>query len=675
MHNFFRALRFAWPYRWRFFLSLGSALLVALFWGANLSSIYPFLKLLNEKKTPHQWAHEQVEQLEKDMAKIKEDVRNLQSKQEHLAGQPPGPDRDKELSHLAGLLSREQANEADIDKSYHRAWQVKRFVDRYCPADRFQVLCLILGLVVLGVIIKGIFDFFQETLVGSFVYHTIFDLRNRLYRKVLRQDMSHFTKEGAAGVMTRFTTDAESLANGFRALTGRMVVEPLKAAVCIGIACTISWRLTLLFLILIPVAVAFMTWVGRTLRRASRRVLKAMQGLYKILQEGIQGVQVVKAFTAERHERRRLFLGGKDYIQKGMHVVRMESMADPIMEFLAVAAVAAALLVGGYLVISGEERLLNQRLMNMGEKLDAASLLWLYGMLVATADPLRKLSNIFSRLQLASAAADRIFEIMDREPKVDLNQNEPRIARHARQIEFKDICFGYSPDRPVLRHVSFTLNHGETVAVVGKNGCGKSTLMSLLCRFYDPDYGSILVDGVDIRKVNLRSWRSQLGYVTQHTVLFDGTVRDNICYGKRHATKAEVEAAAQQAHAHDFIAKLPAGYETPVGDMGNMLSGGQRQRIALARAILRDPAVLILDEATSAADAESEQVIHEALEGFAHGRTTFLITHRLSSIKIADRIIVMNVGEIEAIGTHEQLLCTCETYQRLQEAFTQRWAA
>jgi subfamily B ATP-binding cassette protein MsbA len=671
MNNFFRALHFAWPFRWQFIFSVICAGMVALLWGANFTAIYPFLKILTEKKTPQQWTTEQTEAIEKEITKLNDSINAYQAEQAKVMAQPASPDRDKQLATLAGKLAVDQSNLAEAERRNYWTWKLKRFVDIYCPNDPFQMLVIIFGLVLLGVAIKGVFDFLQETLVASFVYNTIFSIRNRLYRQVLRQDVRQFNEEGAASLMSRFTTDSEALGQGIRALGGKLVVEPLKAIVCIVLACYISWRLTLVFLILVPIAALFMNWVGKTMRQAGRKVLASMASLSKIVQEGIQGVLVVKAFTGEHHERRRLYVGGKDYMKKGMKVVRFESSTDPIMEFLAVTAVCGALSLGTYLVITGQERIFDQRIMN--QQLESSSLLTLYVLLVATAEPLRKLSNVFSRVQAATAAADRIYEIMDRQPRVEQNVRGPRLLRHSKSIEFHDVCFGYSPERPVLHHLSFSINHGETVAIVGRNGCGKSTLMSLISRFYDPDYGTIHIDGVNIRSVKLRSLRKQLGYVTQHTVLFDDTIRNNISYGTVGRTDAEVENAAKQAHAHDFIMALPKGYNTRVGEMGNTLSGGQRQRIALARAILRDPAILILDEATSAADAESEQVIHNALEVFAKGRTTFLITHRASSLKIADRIIMMHQGNIEAIGTHDELMKSSESYRRLQEAFGNKW--
>jgi ATP-binding cassette subfamily B protein/subfamily B ATP-binding cassette protein MsbA len=307
--------------------------------------------------------------------------------------------------------------------------------------------------------------------------------------------------------------------------------------------------------------------------------------------------------------------------------------------------------------------------------LEHESLLQLYVLLAAIADPVRKLSSVLTRIQSGAAAADRVFAFLDRQPRVQGNSTGRRLARHASAIEFRDVCFSYEPGRPILTNVHLKVRFGETVAFVGKNGCGKTTLVGLIPRFYDPDHGSILVDSLDIRNVNLRSLRQQVGLVTQETILFDDTIYNNIAYGNRRAPREEVEAAAQSAFAHDFITKLTDGYQTRIGEAGCKLSGGQKQRLALARAILRDPAIFILDEFTSQSDAESEALINRALKDFIRNRTTLVITHRLNTLEIADRIVVVDNGRLDAVGTHQELLGNCPAYQRLHEAQFQRLSA
>ena len=309
------------------------------------------------------------------------------------------------------------------------------------------------------------------------------------------------------------------------------------------------------------------------------------------------------------------------------------------------------------------------------QPLTHSQLLQLYALLAAIADPVRKVSSVYTKLQSGAAAADRIFAFSDRQPRVRSNSDGPRLPRHASAIEFRDVCFSYERGRPILTNVHLNIRFGETVALVGKNGSGKTTLVGLIPRFYDADHGSILVDGLDIRQANLRSLRQQIGLVTQEPILFDDTIYNNIAYGSRGASREEVEEAAKRADAHEFILRLDKSFESQVGEAAGKLSGGQKQRLALARAILRDPRILILDEFTSQYDAESEASIHRTLKEFMRNRTTLVITHRLNTLEIADRIVVLDSGRIAAVGTHAELLAGCPAYQRLHEAQFQRLCA
>jgi ATP-binding cassette, subfamily B, bacterial MsbA len=673
MKNFLRALRHAWPYRVRLCVSIACALCAAILWSLNFTAIYPVLKILGSEQNLQDWVETRIDSTQKQIEDWRLQLDRCTKEYEAVQAWPDGLGRDKAERDLTSSMARLESRLKSARTAVWRYSLVKSYVLRYLPTDRFLTLAVLIGMVVVAVAIKGFFEFWQESLVGSVVNKSLYDLRNRFYRNVIHLDVNYFGEDGTHELMARFTNDMELLGLGVKTLFGKVVAEPLKALCCVIVACWYSWQLTLMFLVLVPVAVFILTKVGRVMKRATRRLLERMSNIYKILQETFLGIRVVKAFTMEPYERRRFNTATRDYYRKAMLVVNIDALASPVIELLGVAAVAIALLAGAYLVLTGETRLWGFRMVE--QRLDVESLLTLYAALAAIADPVRKLSSVYTRLQSGAAAADRIYNYLDRQPRVKGNNQSLRLPRHHSSIEFRDVCFSYEAGRPILTNVHLSCRFGETIALVGKNGCGKTTMLGLIPRFYDPDHGSILIDGQDIRNVQLRGLRQQIGLVTQETVLFDDTIANNISYGYRRARREDVEAAARATFAHDFIMQMSNGYDTRLGEAAFKLSGGQRQRIALARAVLRAPSILILDEFTSQCDAESEALIHRTLREFMRGRTTFVITHRLNTLEIADRIVVLDNGRVEAIGTHTELLKSCGVYQRLHDAHFLRQVA
>jgi len=435
---------------------------------------------------------------------------------------------------------------------------------------------------------------------------------------------------------------------------------------CLAAATFICWRLLLLTMIITPIAVFSIRWLAKMLKRANRRAMEEMALIYGTLEETFRSIKIVKAFTNERRERTRFHENNKRYYHKAMRIVRYNSLSHPLTEMLGIATISVAMTAGAWLILSRETHLFGIRMSDM--PLSRGAMLTFFVMMAGMADPLRKMSSIFSSLQAGSAAADRIFARLDRRPAVREPQQPVAVPRHHRDLTFENVSFAYNPDKTVLENINLSIAFGETIAVVGPNGCGKSTLANLVPRFADPTAGAVKLDGVPLADIRIRDLRKQIGLVTQETMLFDDTIFNNISYGAADATREQVIEAARQAHAHRFIENdLPDGYDTLAGALGNRLSGGQRQRIALARAILRDPAIMILDEATSQVDLESEQAIQLVLEKFTRGRTTIMITHRLSILSLADRIVVMDGGRILDAGSHDELLARCELYRRLYQ--------
>lgn len=673
MKNFLRALKFSWPYRWRIGVSILCASVAAVFWSLNFTAIYPVLKIISTEQNLQEWINESIAKTEEQIKPLVKEVAEKTQALSQLQKDAAGPDRDVKLRKVAGDLAKlESKLEALRHTDYYSKAAKTKIIDKFVPEDRFQTLALVIVLLLAAMTIKGFFDFWQETLVGSVVNRSLYDMRNCFYRKVIHLDVNYFS-QGTNELMSRFTNDMELLGTGTKTLFGRVIAEPLRALACVVVACWISWQLTLVFMVLVPVAIYVLMRVGRMMKRATRRQLERMTTIYKILHETFLGIKIVKAFTREAHERQRFRAATKEYYHKAMWVVYLDALAGPVIEVLGVAGVGVAVLAGAYLVVNRQTHIFGIPMTD--QPLEAEALLTLYCLLAAVADPVRKLSSVYTRIQSGAAAADRVFNYMDREPRVGANSTGPQLLRHNKDIEFRDICFSYEPGHPILTAVHLDVKFGETVALVGKNGCGKSTLLGLLPRFYDPDHGTIFIDGIDIRSANLRSLRQQVSIVTQDALLFDDTIYNNIAFGRKCVTPEDVEHAARQAKAHDFILRQADGYQTLIGEGGTKLSGGQKQRLTLARAMLRDPSILILDEFTSQTDAETEADIHRVLRDFMRNRTTFVITHRLNTLEIADRIVVIDQGRVIAVGTHQDLLGRCSVYQRLHEAHFQRLVA
>ncbi|MCU0703941.1 MAG: ABC transporter ATP-binding protein/permease [Fimbriiglobus sp.] len=668
MRNFLRVLRLSWAYRSRLVLAAVAAVLAALCWSLNISAAFPILKVLIQGQNLHEWVDKEIEQFEQQANDPKKlsDIRNMRAKQKELDENPIADDREDTLRRLARDIALKEKELAHAhEKAAQHRW-LKLNAICHLPDNTFETFAWIVVALVVGIAVKGLFEFVQETMVGVVVQRTLFDFRNQFFRRGLHQDFKQLGETGPAELMARMTNDVEQLGTGMKMLYGRVMLEPLRMAASLACACFISWQLTLMFVAVVAVAVFALNKVSRAMKKAARKVLERMSELYRVLREAFDGLRVVKAFTGESRERRRFRAANEDYYKRTVRVINIDAAVGPILETLGILAVGLVLVAGAYLVINSQTHLFGVRMLD--DKIGPEALLTLYLLLATIADPVRKLSSVWTKMQSGMVAADRIFALYDREPSVGANADGPMVPPHAQGVVFKNVSFSYLPGRSALNDVTLEVNAGETVALVGPNGCGKSTLLGLLPRFYDPDHGEILIDGVPLRTANLRSVRKQIGLVTQDTQLFDDTILANIAFGRPGATQEEVEAAAKAAHAHEFIAALPQGYQTRTGDMAaSRLSGGQKQRLALARAILRDPRILILDEFTSQIDGESEAKIHEALRTFVKGRTTFLITHRRSTLELADRIVVMDGGRVVATGTHAELLVSSSTYRRLYD--------
>ncbi len=520
------------------------------------------------------------------------------------------------------------------------------------PVDSLLNICAVM----LGAFLfKNLFGYLQSNMMTYIEQALIRDLRNDVYRHLHQLPLGYFTNERTGNLISRIMNDIQVINSGISATFYTMIRQPLLIVAYLTITLVISWKLTLISFIIFPLALLVIAYVGRRVHRESGLVQERIADLTSIIHETVSGVKVVKAFGMEEFENRKFISGNQRFFQTIFKVTKIRNLASPATEFLSAAAGAVIIWYGGLQVL--EEGTLR-----------ASEFLGFLFAMFQLMPPIKELSSVNNRIQEATAAGKRVFEIVDTEPNIRDLPNAGEMKTFSERIDFNQVSFRYDDGELVLADINVTIRRGEVVAIVGPSGAGKSTFVDLVPRFYDPASGTISVDGTDIRSLKLKSLRDNIGIVTQETILFNDSVRNNIAYGLTDCPLERIVDAAKAANAHNFIMEMPRGYESVIGERGVKISGGERQRLALARAILKNPPILILDEATSALDTESEILVQEAIENLMAGRTSIVIAHRLSTVQHADRILVIEAGRVVETGKHEKLLENANgLYKKLYE--------
>lgn len=528
--------------------------------------------------------------------------------------------------------------------------QVPQWLLLQLPQDRFAGVIFILISIGCLTVVGGFANFLHQYLSAWIAVHVIASVRDEAFGHVLKMDLGRVLRSGASEFVSRIIRDTEALQAGLTVLMGKSVAQFSKGFVAFLVACYFDYRLVIIALLVLPILAITLHQIGRRVRKGTKTSLAAQQELLRISNEAVQGLRTVKVNTAEQSVNESFSEVNQQVVRATMKVRTARALGSPLMEILAIAVLGTLAGIAAKSIIEGT--------------LQFDMFLLSVGSLAVAGGALRPLAGLVTEIQASDAPADRLLHILHLPTE---EESHVPIARHSDSIVFENISYSYSEDaQPVLKNFSVSIPHGQRVAIVGPNGSGKTTLVSLLPRLLTPQSGAVRIDGTDIASVDLSSLREQLGVVTQDTVLFRGTIESNIRFGKE-ASREEVVNVVKQAHADIFINSIDGQYDAEVYEHGTSLSGGQRQRLAIARALLRNPSIMIFDEATSQIDSESESLINDMLGTFCEGRTVLLIAHRLSTVQSADRILVLDQGELVGDGTHDELLSSCDLYRRLAE--------
>jgi ATP-binding cassette, subfamily B, bacterial MsbA len=524
----------------------------------------------------------------------------------------------------------------------------------FLASDAIRLLSFAAVLLLVGVILRGAFSYLEGYLTNYVAEAVMRDVRDDCYANLHTLSLGYFTRTPTGEVMSRLTYDVDMCGKTLIMFFASVLKEPFTALGLLLVLFVINWPLAVIALPSIPLCVYPIVKFGEKIRARGTIIQVRRADLNTLLQQTISGIRIVKAFAMEAYERLRFAQKNVGVFRATMRIARVDALSSPVIEVLGFSGVLLMVWLGGYLVARGF--ILPEELMTF-----VVTLALLF-------QPIRKIGKMNNAIQHGMAGIRRVFELMDTKPEVQEVSGAVTLAPMERELAFRNVSFTYDGHREVLRKVTLSARMGEITAIVGSSGAGKSTLVNLIPRFYDPTAGVIEIDGIDIRRVSLKSLREQVGMVTQEIILFDDTVFNNVVYGRADVPPERVTRALAIANALEFVQTLPQGVETRIGEMGVRLSGGQRQRIAIARAVVKDPPILILDEATSSLDAESEEMVQEALDRLMEHRTTFVIAHRLSTVRRADKVVVLYEGQIVEQGTHDELLALGGTYCRLYQA-------
>jgi len=530
---------------------------------------------------------------------------------------------------------------------------IKPAIDKiFANHQKEYVLPIVAGIVTAG-FLKFFFSYMQNYLLAWIGQKVVKDIRNQMYNKLMNLSLDYFLKSSTGKLISRLTYDVSLLQRGVVMIPRNLLRDGLYVIFYIAILFYLNWKWTLAIFVAFPLISFVILVIGKKIKRRSRKAQSLTAVIYSILQEKITGIKLIKSVTYEKHEISNMEAENEKYFQILMKLTQADILQAPLIEFLGVLGMAIVIFWGGMEVIRGTAT--------------QGTFIAFMATAMSMYRPAKSLTDVNTDIQTALSASERIFEILDEKSTVVEAEDAVEIKEFKKEIVFENVSFSYGGETIVLKDIDFTIHKGEVVALVGKSGSGKTTIANLLARFFDVTAGRIMIDGTDIRKLTFKSLRDKMGVVTQETILFNDSVINNIAYGVENKNIDEVMNAAKLANAHDFIMRLPQGYNTVIGEKGVMLSGGERQRLAIARVILRDPHILLLDEATSSLDSSSEMLVQEEITKLMGGRTTVVIAHRLSTIKAADKIIVLDKGSIVAAGTHSELLEKSPLYKRLYE--------